>query len=141
GLPIVNGKWCQIAKKGVPIDAKELYREKFACFRPESNPPSISLSMDIYSYSGDDQPTWAMDVKDNLLPNFRKVCTITAELYDVEGALQRQIGLFGNVYWQLRIDVCIRFGTTELQAHLEWEQNGVKRQGPATVVPGKPIDI
>ncbi|KAH7339943.1 hypothetical protein B0J17DRAFT_379712 [Rhizoctonia solani] len=141
GLPIVHGKWCEIAKKGVPIDAEELYREKFACFRPESNPPSISLSTDIYSYSGDDQPTWALDVKDKLLPNFRKVCTITAELYDIEGALQRQTGLFGNVYWQLRIDVCIRFGTTELQAHLEWEQNGVKRQGPATVVPGKPIDM
>ncbi|CAE6471528.1 unnamed protein product [Rhizoctonia solani] len=191
---------------GIPIDAEELYRETFSRFSPESNPYLISLSTELYSYSGDDEPTWAWDVKgkfrvigavlpprlywyrwgiavvkgdgvpheassptvvgfpwpqidlavcddmlmvlltnmlskENLLPGFQKVCTITAELYNLEGSLKMQMGLLGNVFWQLKIDVCIRFGTTELQAHLEWEQNGVKRQGPAVVVPGRPIDI
>ncbi|KAJ1304904.1 hypothetical protein OPQ81_006038 [Rhizoctonia solani] len=141
GIPVVLGRWVQIAKKGVPVDAEEVYRGTIHHCSTKSNPTSISLEMELFSYSGDDEPMWAKDNEGNLLPKFEKVCIIKAEVLDIEGALKKQTGLLGNEFWDLAVDVCICFGTTELQAYLEWEQNGVKRRGPATVVPGKPVEL
>jgi hypothetical protein len=57
------------------------------------------------------------------LPTFRKVCTIDADIRNLEGALERNIGFRGEVYWSLDIDVCISFGGTEVKAYLEWKEN------------------
>jgi hypothetical protein len=100
--------------------------------------------MDLYSYSGGDEPTWAFDKNgnsniisgnirmislvtpipaENLMPEFQKVCTIAAELHGLGGALTKQTGLLGADFWEIKIDVCIHFGATELKAHLEWEKD------------------
>ncbi|KEP48820.1 putative heat shock 70 kDa protein 12A [Rhizoctonia solani 123E] len=123
GIPIIPGRWVQIAKKGVPVDAEEIFRDTVHHVCMQSNPTSISLIMDLFSYSGDDEPTWAKDEEGDLLPKFKKICTITAQLWDIEGALQKKTGLLGVDYWDLAVDMCICFGTTELQAYLEWEKN------------------
>ncbi|KDN45496.1 hypothetical protein RSAG8_04820, partial [Rhizoctonia solani AG-8 WAC10335] len=163
GVPMIPGKWFQIVKKGVPVDAEKTYKENYRHATMEPDPTSISLSMELFSYSGDDEPTWAWDkrskslinrcdyligiiltasvLSDILGPKFKEVCTITAELYDAGAALKKETGFTGIDYWYLDVDVCICFGTTELQAHLEWEQNGVMREGPATVVAGRPVDL
>ncbi|CAE6507895.1 unnamed protein product [Rhizoctonia solani] len=141
GVPLIPGKWVQMAKKGVPVDADEVFCHTFHRSIMESNPTSVTLSVELFGYSDDDEPMWAKDPEDNLYPNFKKMCTITADLWDLEGALKKERGLLGIDYWDLTAEVCMRFGTAELHAHIEWEQNGVKRKGPATVVPGRPIDL
>ncbi|KAH7339944.1 hypothetical protein B0J17DRAFT_767609 [Rhizoctonia solani] len=141
GVPLIPGKWVQIAKKGVPVDADEIYRNSFHRSLMESNPNSVSLSVELFSYSGDDEPRWAKDPEGNLYPGFKPMCTITAHLWDLEGVLKKETGLTGIDYWDLTSEVCICFGKTELRAYLEWEQNGAKLKGPATVVPGRPIDL
>ncbi|KAH7339945.1 hypothetical protein B0J17DRAFT_597337 [Rhizoctonia solani] len=141
GIPMIPGKWVQMVKKGVPVDAEAIFREEYEHTTEEPNPTSLSLSMELFNYSGDDEPTWAWDKKNILSSKFKEVCTITAELYNIEGALTKETGFTGIDYWSLTVEVCISFGTTELQAHLEWEQNGVKRIGPATVVSGRPVDL
>lgn len=50
------------------------------------------------------------------------MCTISADLSNLRGALERKIGAHGSVYWSLNCDVCIRFGGTELEAYLEWKE-------------------
>jgi hypothetical protein len=58
-----------------------------------------------------------------LLGGFQKSCTIAADLNNLSGALEPRIGAHGSMYWRLYFDVCIRFGGTELEAYLEWEEN------------------
>ncbi|KAJ1304905.1 hypothetical protein OPQ81_006039 [Rhizoctonia solani] len=159
GVPLIPGIWNQIIKKvllficsgsssidysclqGVPLDAEAIFRKNCRHTSAQRNPTSLQLEMKLVGYSGDDEPTWAWDKKENLLPKFKEVCTIKAQLYNLEGALKPAIGMTGVHYWYLEVDVCVYFGTTELQAHLEWMQNGIRRKGPATVVPGRPIDL
>ncbi|EUC60684.1 heat shock 70 kDa protein 12A [Rhizoctonia solani AG-3 Rhs1AP] len=141
GIPMIPGKWTQIVKKGVPVDADTNFQGDYRHVTMETDPPSILLRMELFSYSGNDEPTWAWDKRENLGPKFKEVCTITAQLYDAGGALKKETGFTGIDYWYLDVNVCICFGTTELQAHLEWEQNGVTRKGSATVVAGRPVDL
>ncbi|CAE7069063.1 unnamed protein product [Rhizoctonia solani] len=141
GIPMAPGAWSQIVKKGVPVDAEEVFRDKFHRTFMESNPSSVTLNVELFGYSKDDDPVWAKDPEGNMYPGFEKVGTITAQILDLEGALKKDKGLLGVEYWDLAAEVCICFGTTELQAHLEWEQNGVTRKGPATIIPGRPIDL
>ena len=78
GLPMATGRWVQIAKKvlnlpilrrqlfiicsqGVPVHAEKVFCDTVHHASRESNPASISLDMDLFSYSGDDEPTWAED--------------------------------------------------------------------------------
>lgn len=58
-----------------------------------------------------------------LLPGFRQTCVIEADLKHLSGALEQQVGIHGEYYWTLSFDVCIRFGGTELEAYVEWEEN------------------
>ena len=58
-----------------------------------------------------------------LLPGFRNVCRISADLNKLSGALERRTGNAGKVYWYLEFETCIRFGGTELEAYLEWKEH------------------
>ena len=49
------------------------------------------------------------------------ICTISADLSRLSGALEQRSGADG-IYWMLRFKVGIRFGGTELQAYLEWNE-------------------
>lgn len=57
-----------------------------------------------------------------LLEKFRKVCTVSAGLRSLSGALASATGAGGRTYWHVAFDVCIRFGGTELEAYLEWKE-------------------
>ncbi|CAE6431654.1 unnamed protein product, partial [Rhizoctonia solani] len=57
-----------------------------------------------------------------LLPGFRNVCRISANLKNLSGTLKRKTGKEDKLYWYLEFEVCIRFGGTELQAYLEWKE-------------------
>ena len=54
---------------------------------------------------------------------FSDCCTILADLNNLSGSLVPRIGVHGKMYWRLDFDVCVRFGGTELEAYLEWEEN------------------
>ncbi|KAG9103549.1 hypothetical protein FRC06_010034 [Ceratobasidium sp. 370] len=141
GIPRVIGAWCPIVLKGVPIDAKAVCREGIGRFyiSPTSDPGSVTLP--LFSYSGEDQPDWALDDQGKEVKGFRKACTITANLQNISNALTMGIGLHGGLFWVFEAEVCIRFGGTELQAYLEWEEDGVTRTGPATFVPEDNIEL
>ncbi|CAE6453988.1 unnamed protein product, partial [Rhizoctonia solani] len=140
GLPLVPGVWSQIVHKGVGLDADVVCRETYAGVYKTSTPDLKDLSMDIYRYPADDEPGWAWDENGDILPDFRKACTISADLRGLECALERAVGRRG-AFWSLKIDVCMRFGGTELEAYIEWKDKGITRTGPVFVVPGDPIDI
>ena len=58
----------------------------------------------------------------SLTYGIENVCTISADLSGLSGALEKRRGSDGT-YWALKYKVGIQFGGTELQAYLEWTQD------------------
>ena len=58
----------------------------------------------------------------NLAYGIENVCTISADLSGLSGALKQRRGSDGT-YWTLTYKVGIQFGGTELQAYLEWRED------------------
>lgn len=57
----------------------------------------------------------------SLCPGFIAVCTVSANLQDMQGHLNKggYRWINGN-YWKLEFKVCIRFGGTEISAFIKW---------------------
>ncbi|KEP54004.1 heat shock 70 kDa protein 12A [Rhizoctonia solani 123E] len=134
GYEKITGVWCEIVKKGVPLNVNAVCRQSF--FRTYSTPhPNLeSIEIALYSYSGNDQPKWLRSKGGSLLKGFDNVCLITADLRSLAGALEAKIGPRGT-YWGLLFWVCVRFGGTEISAYLEWEEDGETRFGPISIIP------
>ncbi|QRW06686.1 hypothetical protein RhiLY_05685 [Ceratobasidium sp. AG-Ba] len=122
-------------EKGVVLDIEAVTRRSFHRDYPSSTPDLEDFETGLYSYSGEGKPRWINDRTGALRSNFQKSCTIRANLSNLVGALERRIGLQGREYWRVNFDVCIRFGGTELEAFLEWEEDGITRTGEVTIIP------
>ncbi|KAJ1303482.1 hypothetical protein OPQ81_011669 [Rhizoctonia solani] len=131
----VTGIWSEIAAKGVVIDAKAVARESFSQAFTTPSPDLSNFEITLISYSNNGEPMWARDKRGLLANGFQRCCTISANLTNLSGALEPRIGAHGNKYWRLYFEVCIRFGGTELEAYLEWEEKGTIRTGDVTIVP------
>jgi hypothetical protein len=86
-----------------------------------------------------------------VMKGMRLICTLSADLSALAGALQLQTGPHGGRFYRVDYNVCVYFGGTQLRAHLEWEERvstftsrnlsllttsqGVLREGPAKVMP------
>ncbi|KAL5632506.1 hypothetical protein ACGC1H_005453 [Rhizoctonia solani] len=135
GQQMVSGAWSQIVQKGVALDSEVVCRKPYAQLYKSATPDLELFTVDLLAYSGDDVPEWAHDPRKKLRPGFQGACTIRANLKNLEGALVSGMGKNGDRYWTLHFTVCIRFGGTELESYLEWEENGVKHTGPVSLVP------
>ncbi|KAF8594081.1 hypothetical protein BDV93DRAFT_516060 [Ceratobasidium sp. AG-I] len=122
-------------RMGVALDVEATRREAYHKTYKSSAPDISDFQVDLFSYSGDDEPEWATNEQGRMLPGFRLVCVIKADLTRLSGALRRCTGVRGAVYSSMSLDVCICFGGTELEAFLEWKENGATHTGPATIVP------
>lgn len=58
---------------------------------------------------------------DDLNPGFMQICTVRADLSGLRGRLTKKLGLNGT-YWELSFTIGIRFGRTELEAFVEWDE-------------------
>ncbi|KAG8692350.1 hypothetical protein FRC11_003682, partial [Ceratobasidium sp. 423] len=74
-----------------------------------------------------------------LAKGFEKICTVTADLSGLQGALTERVGK--RIYYQLDFLVALRFGGTELKAFVEWVENEEVRTGPATLVAVLPSGV
>ncbi|CAE7195404.1 unnamed protein product, partial [Rhizoctonia solani] len=134
GEELVSGAWSQIVQKGVALDAEVVCRESYRHLYATPNPDLELYTFDLLAYSGDDKPDWAFNLNGIMLPKFQHVCTIRANLRNLQGALKSAVGTHGSRYWTLNYDVCIRFGGTELEGYMEWGEQGIKRTGPVTII-------
>ncbi|KAG8792440.1 hypothetical protein FRC12_006087 [Ceratobasidium sp. 428] len=135
----VSGAWSQIVAKGIVIDADAVNRRSFSMPFSSPYPDLEDFEITLLSYSKQGQPKWARNKKGTQQFGFQKSCTITANLTNLSGALQPAIGVRGKLYWILDFNICIRFGGTELEAYLEWDEDEITRTGKVTVVPDQPI--
>ena len=79
-----------------------------------------TFSMKIYAYDGEGDITWLRDESRNVLPNFRHVCTLRADLSGLQGSLKVQTGPEGQDFWRVDFKVKVFFGGTALKARLAW---------------------
>ncbi|CAE6367519.1 unnamed protein product [Rhizoctonia solani] len=138
GYEKVTGVWCEIVKKGVALDADYVCRQSFFRTYSSANPNLENIEIALYSYSGNDNPKWLRSnggkyIRGSLLKGFDNVCLITADLRSLSGALEAKIGPRGT-YWGLLFWVCVRFGDTEINAYLEWEEDGETCFGPIYII-------
>ncbi|KAJ1303449.1 hypothetical protein OPQ81_011638 [Rhizoctonia solani] len=137
GQKIVSNAWSQIVQKDVALDSEVVSRRSYHRFYSVATPNLQSSTLELFAYSGHGCPEWAYSLDGKLYPGFQGVCTIRANLENLQGALRAGFGGRGFRYWSLKFDVCIRFGGTELESYMEWEENGVKRTGPVSIIPQK----
>jgi len=135
GHRVVPGVWSQIVSKGIALDVEAVRRRTYARHFESATPNLALFEVDVYAYPGEDQPSWARNKEGTLLPRFQQMCSIKADLKHLSGALSESVGVHGEPYWSITFDICIRFGGTELEAYIEWEENGITRTGPATIIP------
>ncbi|KAG8699049.1 hypothetical protein FRC11_013985, partial [Ceratobasidium sp. 423] len=135
----ISGCWSSIVTKGIALDVHAVCRRAFSRSYNTSTPNLSTFEVQLISYANEDNPTWSQSPQGLLLPGFRNVCRISADLNNLSGALERRTGNGGRVYWYLAFEVCIRFGGTELEAYLEWKEHGVIETGPMTIVPDDAI--
>ncbi|KAG8687807.1 hypothetical protein FRC09_013269, partial [Ceratobasidium sp. 395] len=107
----VTGHWSQIVAKGIVLDVEAVDRKSFHRDYSSPNPDLEDFETNLLSYAGEGKPSFE------------------------SGALEPKTGEGGKEYWRLHFYVCIRFGGTELEAYLEWEEDGITQRGEATIIP------
>lgn len=135
GHKLVSGHWSRVVEKSIVLDVEAVTRKNY--HRDYSSPtPNLEFfETSLFSYAGDGNPRWVTDKNGGFRTGFQKACTITADLSNLSGALERRIGVQERKYWRVHFDICIRFGGTELEAYLEWVEEGITRTGKVTIIP------
>ncbi|KDN40153.1 hypothetical protein RSAG8_08353, partial [Rhizoctonia solani AG-8 WAC10335] len=133
----VGGYWSLIVAKGVPVDCESYSRSSYSKLY-DTPRPDLSAELfcvPILSRASSRSSKWITTPSDaGFNDGFNLVCTAVANLEELRNALVPRENPLGVRYWVLHFDVCIRFGRTELGGFLEWEENGEKKTGPATMV-------
>ncbi|KAG8754227.1 hypothetical protein FRC14_005282 [Serendipita sp. 396] len=92
------------------------------------------MSLNVYIWDSATPPTWALDRQCNPMPGIRQLCTVTADLSGLYSSLTLRNGPSGQ-YYQVDYSVLISLGGTQLSARVQWDDEGVTREGPATIIP------
>jgi len=85
--------------------------------------PNIDLgacTLGIYAYDGEGDPGYAKDESGELLPNFRRVCTLAADMSGLRGFSKVQEKSDGQELWGVYYKIKVLFGGTALKARLTW---------------------
>lgn len=71
------------------------------------------------------------------MPGFQSLCTITANLSNLKGALKKQIGPNGKAFWKVDFEIELKFGTNELKANIKWKEKSIF--GPVSFFSSLPL--
>lgn len=133
GMLHVADAWSEIVKRGTPMTCGDVKRETYWSEYGTNYPPIMNYQTKIYSTKSATRFDFIRDNDGNLSPGFYEVCELSADLSSLRGALKQEEGLNGT-YWHLKFMIGIRFGGTEMEAFIEWEEDGQTRTGPVSVI-------
>ncbi|KAF8669464.1 ATP binding [Rhizoctonia solani] len=135
GYDYVTGKWSQIVGRDVIMNTDDAKRGSYWRDYKTPNPSLANFKDAIFAYTSDGTPNvWLYDPQGNLNRGFEQICEVEADLSGMRQALKRKTGPDGE-YYRLDYTIALQFGGTEIQAFLEWEQDGEIRTGPASILP------
>ncbi|KAF8142990.1 hypothetical protein K438DRAFT_2029807 [Mycena galopus ATCC 62051] len=118
-----------ILHKNTPVSEQKEYRESY--WKLKNDPSELrAVKIPIMSYRGQHPaPSWTDAEPDQ----YRVLCMVHADTSKIAKTLPRKLGL-GGVYYRLDLKVVLSFGYTEVKAQIAWDDNGVEKRGPATLV-------
>ncbi|KAG8772201.1 hypothetical protein FRC20_002802 [Serendipita sp. 405] len=93
-----------------------------------------SFASTIYAWSGQGDTQWLTDLRDELLPGMRIFCKLKADFSPLRQSITVQIGNNGETFWRVNYQIVLSFKRSMLQARLRWFENGVRREGPVSIL-------
>jgi len=131
GHPSIPHQFSSILMKGTQVSELREFRSHYYSLQ-KSRSVFNTHSVKIISYKGDlKEPRW-LDVEPS---SFSTLCTIHADLSELSRTLRPQKSILDrSVYYEIKFEVIILFGLTELKAQISWKHNGVEMRGPAGIV-------
>ncbi|KEP47847.1 putative heat shock 70 kDa protein 12A [Rhizoctonia solani 123E] len=126
GQYMVSGEWFEVAKKDSIIKADGATRQTFWYCFADPNPPLRNLHLSIPllaiadSDNTQDKLNWAWNKDGYLQKGFERICTVTADLSGLRGALIKKTST--KVYYQLDFFIALHLGGTEINASIEWTE-------------------
>ncbi|KAG8792448.1 hypothetical protein FRC12_006095, partial [Ceratobasidium sp. 428] len=125
-----------IVGRGVVMSAAEAMRESYWRSYKTPNPRLNNFTVTMFAWTVDNEPPnkWLRDKNGRINKGFEEICQVEADLSGMRQALKKKTGRDGEYYY-LDFTMALQFGGTELQAFVEWEQDGETRTGPASILP------
>ncbi|KAG9095983.1 hypothetical protein FS749_009312 [Ceratobasidium sp. UAMH 11750] len=138
GHRIVGNRWSEMVKAGTSIDpASPVRRRMVRSLNPSRDitKGSGKYVCHLWSFDGNENENsgWAKDQKEHVNKGFRKVCHVEAEFARYNGALTRKYKGKGSKD-ALEMFLVIGVSGLQLEAHIEWNEKGVTKRGPASVI-------
>ena len=120
GIEVIDGFFSTWVKKNSVIgeELSKTFKYMRVYKTLDTHPGTFSLK--IYAYDGEGDTDWLRDESGDVLPNFRRVCTLTADLSGLLGSLKVQTGSEGQDFWRANFNVNVLFGGTALKARMTW---------------------
>ncbi|KAH8922557.1 hypothetical protein BT69DRAFT_1263289 [Atractiella rhizophila] len=135
GVQVINGYWSLIASKNRLFAIDEVVKNRYQqCVGRDSNRLD-GFSSTLYCCDAPSSPEWAHDLNGHISGEFRPVATIHADLSALRSYLTLKQGTEQKWYYEVNFEIGIKFGSSELEAFLIWQENGVEKRGPATILP------
>ncbi|QRV77751.1 heat shock protein 70 kDa 12A [Ceratobasidium sp. AG-Ba] len=136
GYDYVTGKWSQIVGRNIVMNAAEAMRESYwrSYKTPAPRLKNFTVTMFAWTIDGEPPNKWLRDKDGRINHGYEEICQVEADLSGMRQALKRKTGRDGEYYY-LDFTMALQFGGTELQAFVEWEQDGETRTGPASILP------
>ncbi|KIM25135.1 hypothetical protein M408DRAFT_26535 [Serendipita vermifera MAFF 305830] len=134
GVWKLNGGFNAFVSKGTRMQSNFTHIKKFHRIYGSLQDTLGSYSCPLSIWEGEATPAWVRDLEDKDLPQLRSLCTLKADLSGLKGSFKRKVGP-GGEYYRVDFRVAVRFGGTQLQARLQWDEGGVLREGPVTIIP------
>jgi len=136
GYDYVTGKWSQIVGKGVIMGAAEAMRESYWRSYKTASPRLNNFTVTMFAWTAENEVPnrWLRDKNGRINRGYEEICQVEADLSGMRQALKKKTGRDGEYYY-LDFTMALQFGGTELQAFVEWEQDGETRTGPASILP------
>ncbi|KIM25133.1 hypothetical protein M408DRAFT_331419 [Serendipita vermifera MAFF 305830] len=134
GTLSLSGKFTTFVSKGTRLQGDFTHVEGFSRFYRPVQDRLGSYSCNLAIWEGEGNPSWVIDLKGEELPQLRRLCILKADLSGLKNSLKFEIGPKGE-YYRVNFRVAIRFGGTQLQARLQWDEQGVLQEGPISIIP------
>jgi len=136
GLVWVNSIWSQLLTKGTVVrdDVIESFYRTYQ-FVGEAEQLLRLFQVELFSYDGiPESGAFIRNPEGGLSPGFEYACIVAADMRQLAKTLKTQRRL-DSTYVGAEFEIGLTFGGTELKAFVQWEENGVKKRGPATIIP------
>lgn len=129
GVLRIFGGFRPLLRKGTRVPSDFTQISKFARAYQSLSGDLGSHSSVLFVWEGKGTIDWLMDTQGKYLPQVRTLCTLKADISSLRKSLKSDIGPKGE-YYKVKFAIAVRFGGTQLQAMLQWNEGVLSSCSP-----------